>query len=48
MAKKKDLRVSLDEELLAKIEKLKTYYGIKNTSELVRLLITEKFRDISK
>lgn len=47
MSKKPELRVSLDEEFLEKIEKLKLYYGIKNTTELIRVIITEKYREIS-
>lgn len=47
MSNNTELRVSLEEEFIKKIEKLKSYYGIKNTTELIRLLITEKFRDIS-
>ncbi len=47
MAKVVEIRVSLDEDFIEKIEKIKNHYGIKNTTELIRLLITEKFRDIS-
>ena len=47
MSNNTELRVSLEEEFIKKIEKLKSYYGIKNTTELIRLLITEKFRDIT-
>ncbi len=47
MSNRKELRVSLEDDLLQKIEKLKDYYGIKNTTELIRLLITEKHREIS-
>ena len=46
MSNRKELRVSLVDDLLQKIEKLKDYYGIKNTTELIRLLITEKHREI--
>ena len=48
MSKKIELRVSLEEEFIQKIEKLKIYYGIKNTTELIRILITEKFRKINE
>ena len=47
MSKKPELRVSLDAEFIKKIEKLKLYYGIKNTTELIRVIITEKYREIS-
>ena len=48
MSNNKDLRVSIDKDLIQKIEVLKNYYGLKNTSELVRLLITEKYREIKE
>ena len=47
MSKKVEIRVSLEEEFFEKIERLKSYYGIKNNTELIRLIITEKYRDIS-
>ena len=47
MSKKVEIRVSLEEEFIEKIERLKSYYGIKNNTELIRLIITEKYRDIS-
>lgn len=46
MSKKVELRVSLEKEFLEKIEKLKIYYGTKNTTELIRVLISEKYREI--
>lgn len=46
MSKKVEIRVSLEEEFDEKIESIKNYYGIKNTTELIRLLITEKHREI--
>ncbi|MHA1284553.1 MAG: ribbon-helix-helix protein, CopG family [Promethearchaeota archaeon] len=46
MPNKKELRVSLDDDLIKKLTKIKEYYGIKNTTEIIRLLITEKFRSI--
>jgi len=47
MSKKVEIRVSLEEEFIEKIERLKSYYGIKNSTELIRVIITEKYRDIS-
>ncbi len=46
MSKKNEIRVSLDKESNEKINRLKKYYGIKKNTELIRLLITEKFREI--
>lgn len=48
MSKKLEIRVSLDNDFNEKISKLKKYLGIKNTTELIRLLIAEKYRDIFK
>lgn len=42
-----EIRVVLDRDFDEKITKLKKYYGIKNTTELIRFLITEKLRQIS-
>ena len=46
MSKKVEIRVSLEGEFIEKIESIKNYYGIKNNTELIRLLITEKHREI--
>ncbi|MGQ4876040.1 MAG: hypothetical protein ACP6IY_18395 [Promethearchaeia archaeon] len=46
MTDKIEIRVRLDKDFKDKIEKLKKFYGIKNNTELIRLLITEKYRDI--
>ena len=46
MSKKNEIRVSLDKEFNEKIERLKNHYGIKNTTELIRVLITEKDREL--
>ena len=36
MSKKVEIRVSLEEEFIEKIERLKSYYGIKNNTELIK------------
>lgn len=46
MSRKVEIRVSLEEEYIQKIDTVKVYYGLKNTTELIRFLITEKFREI--
>lgn len=43
-----EIRVTLEEEFREKIEKMKNYYGIKNTTELIRFLISERYREITK
>jgi hypothetical protein len=42
----REIRVSLEDEFEEKIEIIKNYYGMKNTTELIRVLITEKYRDL--
>ena len=41
-----EIRVIIEKEFEEKINKLKSFYGIKNTTELIRFLITEKFREL--
>jgi len=48
MDEKWELRVILEENFKEKIEKLKEHYGIKNTTELIRFLIMDKYRDITQ
>lgn len=46
--KKIEVRVSLEEDFYEKIEEIKNFYGIKNNTELIRVLITEKYRELKK
>lgn len=48
MNKKLELRVHLEEEFQEKIKMVKNYYGIKNNTELIRFLITERYREITE
>jgi len=48
MSKNVEIRVSLEEDLIKKIEKLKEFYGLKNTTELIRFMITEMHRQIAE
>lgn len=41
-----ELHITLEMELFDKLEVIKNYYGIKNTTEVIRYLITKKFRKI--
>lgn len=43
-----ELRTRADHALLAKLEKLKEYYGITENSEILRLLISEMHRRVIK
>ncbi len=43
-----DLHIPLDNELFEKLEAIKEYHGIKNSTEIVRFLITKEHREISK
>ncbi len=47
MSNKIEIRVSLEENFKEKIKVIKEYYGLKNKTELIRFLITDKYRDIS-
>lgn len=42
------LKMALDENEIVKIVTLKEKFGIKQTTELVRLLITQKYEEIQK
>lgn len=42
----KELRTWLEEEWFDKIDKIKERLGIRNTTELVRLLINEKYYEL--
>ena len=44
----KELRVILDNEIFEKLEKIKDFHGLKNISEVIRLLITREFRNIQE
>ncbi len=43
-----ELRTRVDAALLKKLEKLKDYYGVTENSEILRLLISEMYRNIGK
>ena len=48
--KNKDLRelhILLESDLFEKLDTVKSYYGIKNTTEVIRFLIVKKFRKIN-
>lgn len=44
----REIRLRLDEELEEKIKKIMDYYGIKNTTEIVRLVIGIEYRRIEE
>ena len=44
----KELRVVLELEVFDKLERIKSFHGIKNMTELIRFLITKEERKISK
>lgn len=46
--KNHELHVSLDNEIFDKLEMIKDYHGIKNTTEIIRFLITKEYRTIEK
>jgi len=42
-----ELHIAIEMELFDKLEAIKSYYGIKNTTEVIRYLITKKYRKIN-
>lgn len=46
--KNHDLHITLENEIFDKLEAIKDYHGIKNSTEIVRFLITKEYRKVSK
>ncbi len=44
--KNKELHVPIEKEIFQKLEDIKEYHGIKNNTEIIRFLITKKYREI--
>ncbi len=44
--KNHELHIPLESEIFEKLEKIKEYHGIKNSTEIVRFLITKEYRKI--
>ena len=44
----KDLRIPMDPDLKGKLKHVMEYYGIKNKTEAIRVLITLEYRKIKK
>ena len=42
----KELRISIEYSLFKKLEEIKKFHGIKNTTEIIRYLITSTHREI--
>ncbi len=42
----KELHVPVDKEIIDKLNIIKEYHGIKNSTEIIRFLITKEYRDI--
>lgn len=45
---KHEFHISLEKDVFEKLELIKAYHGIKNTTEIVRFLITKEYREIKK
>lgn len=43
----KELRIGMEDVFFERLEAIKTYYGIKNNTEIVRFMINEKYRDLT-
>jgi len=46
--KHKELHIPIDLEIFDKLETVKEYHGIKNSTEIIRFLITKEYREINK
>ena len=42
-----ELHIAIEIDLFDKLEAIKSFYGIKNTTEVIRFLITKKYRKIN-
>lgn len=42
----KELRISMEDDFFDKLEAIKEFYGIKNSTEIIRFMITDKYREI--
>lgn len=42
----KELRISMENDFFNKLEIIKEFYGIKNSTEIIRFMINEKYREI--
>jgi len=45
---KKEIRIGLEPFLIKKLEEIKKFFGIKNTTEIIRYLIMIKHREIQE
>ena len=43
-----ELHINLDQEIFGKLDIIKEYYGIKNMTDIIRLIITKIHRKIIK
>lgn len=43
-----ELHIILEKEIFSKLNTIKEYYGIKNSSDIIRLIITKNYRKIKK
>lgn len=44
----KELRISMGDDFFEKLEVIKDFYGIRNNTEIIRFMITDKYREIKK
>lgn len=44
----KAVKVDLDEDMERDLEKIRVFLGVKNNTEVIRILIREKARDINE
>jgi hypothetical protein len=46
MMEKMNVRVEFEGDLLKKLDALKAYYGVENYTDLIRLLVNDKHRQL--
>jgi len=47
MVDRLQVRVVFEGELLRKLDYLKKFYGLENATEVIRVLVTERFKELS-
>lgn len=48
MSDESELRVRVNEIFYQRLERIKSYYGVKNDAEMIRVLVSEKYHEIEK
>lgn len=46
--KERDIRINVNNEFLKRLQFIKGFYGVKSNAEMIRVLVSEKFHEITK